>query len=70
MALPDRLIPLTQYLFKDLRKKVITFRAVLIHLRTALFICSESDTFLMNYTMNRVAEQVFFSVFLQFISHL
>ncbi|MFR0842938.1 MAG: hypothetical protein ACLSH0_18045 [Mediterraneibacter faecis] len=22
MALPDRLIPLTQYLFKDLRKKV------------------------------------------------
>ena len=108
MALPDRLIPLTQYLFKDLRKKVceacpffknspkimviiakkhlcsslwkwlflqreriqspytyrlnvrvlvqlerITFRAVLIHLRTALFICSESDTFLMNFIMKK-----------------
>ena len=29
----------------------ITFRAVLIHLRTALFICSESDTFLMNFNI-------------------
>lgn len=28
----------------------ITFRAVLVFLRTALFVCSESDTFLMNYT--------------------
>ena len=31
----------------------ITFRAVLILLlRTALFLCSECDTFLMNYNMN------------------
>ena len=27
----------------------ITFRAVLVFLRTALFVCSESDTFLMNF---------------------
>ena len=27
----------------------ITFRAVLIFLGTALFVCSESDTFLMNF---------------------
>ena len=108
MALPDRLIPLTQYLFKDLRKKVceacpffknspkimviiakkhlcsslwkwlflqreriqspytyrlnvrvlvqlerITFRAVPVFLRIALFVCSESDTFLMNFIMKK-----------------
>ena len=104
MALPDCLMLLTQYLFKDLRKKVceaysffqkqpndhgnnckkhlcsslwkwlflqreriqspytyrlnvrvlvqlerITFRAVLMFIRTALFVSSESDTFLMNF---------------------
>lgn len=27
----------------------ITFRAVLVFLGTALFVCSESDTFLMNF---------------------
>ena len=30
----------------------ITFRAVHILLRTALFVCSESDTFLMNYIIS------------------
>ena len=30
----------------------ITFRAVLIFLRTALLVCSESDTFLKNYTIS------------------
>lgn len=30
----------------------ITFRAVLIFLRTALLVCSESDTFLKNYIID------------------
>ena len=29
----------------------ITFRAVLVLFRTALFVCSESDTLLMNYNI-------------------
>lgn len=29
----------------------ITFRAVQLFLRTALFVCPKSDTFLMNYSM-------------------
>ena len=35
--------------------------------RTALFLCTESDTFLMNYTMNCITNQVFFFAFTAFV---
>ena len=40
----------------------ITFRAVLIFLRTALLVCSESDTFLKNYTTNCLFILLFCSI--------
>ena len=36
----------------------ITFRAVQLFLRTALFVCLKSDTFLMNYTIVRHGETI------------
>ena len=36
----------------------ITFRAILVLFRTALFVCSESDTLLMNYTIRDILKQI------------
>ena len=44
----------------------ITFRAVLIFLRTALLVCSESDTFLKNFNIFHPCILFFYDFFMIF----